>query len=130
MTLKIGEVARRSGLPASTLRYYESIGLLEPPIRVAGRRAYDESALDHLRVIALAQSVGYTLSEIGTLIDGFPAGTPASERWQTSTRSKIEELEQRAADIERMLGLLHHLADDCHCTDLGECAAHWAGKGA
>lgn len=130
MTLKIGEIARRSGLPASTLRYYESIGLLEPPPRVGGQRVYDEAALDRLRVIALAQSVGFSLAQAGLLLDGFPAGTPASERWRSSTRSKIEELETQAADIERMLGLLRHLADDCRCADLRECAAHWEREGA
>ncbi len=130
MTLKIGEVARRSGLPASTLRYYESIGLLDPPPRASGRRIYDETALDRLRVIALAQSVGYSLAEVGVLIDGFPSGTPASERWQASTQSKIDELEAQAADIQRMLGLLRHLASDCRCADLAECAAGWERVGA
>ncbi|MBT5774794.1 MAG: MerR family transcriptional regulator [Dehalococcoidia bacterium] len=129
MTLKIGEVSHRSGLPSSTLRYYESIGLLDPPPRVSGRRVYNEAALDRLRVIALAQSVGFSLAQIGVLLDGFPAGTPASERWRASTRSKIEELEAQATDIERMLGLLRHLETDCRCTDLGECAAGWARKG-
>ena len=129
MTLQIGEVAQRSGLPSSTLRYYESIGLLDPPPRVSGRRVYQEATLDRLRVIALAQSVGFSLTEIGTLLDGFPEGTPASERWRASTRSKIEELEVQAAGIERMLALLRHLESDCRCPSLEECAAYWAGGG-
>ena len=125
MVLSIGEVARETGFPASTLRYYEQIGLLPPPDRIGGRRACSEAAVDRLRVIALARSLDFPLDDVRDLLDGFPAGTPASTRWRESNRTRIAALETQAADIERMLSMLRHLSEDCDCADLAQCARHW-----
>ena len=56
--LAIGEVARRAGIQASALRYYESIGLMPAPRRVSGRRRYDESTVQMLKIVQLAQDRG------------------------------------------------------------------------
>ncbi len=128
MVFSIGEVARETGFPASTLRYYEQIELLPPPARVGGRRVYSEAAVDRLRVIALARSLDFPLDEIRDLLDGFPAGTPASKRWREANRVRIAALEAQTADIERMLGLLRHLSEDCDCAELSECARHWLDR--
>lgn len=122
MTLSIGDVTRETGFPASTLRYYEQIGLLLPPDRVSGRRAFTMEAVDRLHVIALARSLNFSLDEIRELIDGFPSDTRASDRWRVATGTKIEELEEQAANIRRMLGLLRHLAEECDCDSLASCA--------
>lgn len=128
MTFSIGQVAAETGFPASTLRYYEQIGLLTPPERVSGRRVYSEPTVDRLRVIALARSLDFPLDDIRDLLDGFPKGTPASERWREANCSRIEALEAQAADIERMLSLLRHLSEDCDCDDLAQCARHWLDR--
>ena len=73
--LTIGEVARRAGVRASAIRYYEEAGLLEEPERVGGKRRYDEEALRRLALIGGAKRAGFTLGEIRTLLHGFPAGT-------------------------------------------------------
>jgi DNA-binding transcriptional MerR regulator len=125
MPRTIGEVARETGFPASTLRYYEAVGLLPAPRRVGGRRRYEDSDLDRLRVIALARSLDFPLNEIRDLLDGFPAATPASERWRATNRARIAALEAQAARIQRMLGLLRHLSEDCNCPDLAQCARAW-----
>ena len=124
----IGEVARETGFPASTLRYYEQIELLPAPDRVGGRRVYSGAALDRLRVIALARSLDFPLDDIRDLLDGFPAGTPAPERWRSANRSRIAALEAQAADIERMLKMLRHASENCTCADLSECARYWLAR--
>ena len=125
MPMSIGEVARASGFTTSALRYYEEIGLLPAPARVSGRRSYHADVVDRLRVIAL----DFPLEEIRALLDGFPAATPASERWRATAQAQIAQLEARAADIERMLGLLRHLVTDCQCADLASCARSWTERG-
>ena len=74
--LAIGEVARRAGIQPSALRYYESIGLMPAPKRVSGRRRYEESTVQMLKVIQLAQQAGFTVAEIQTLLHGFAPDTP------------------------------------------------------
>ena len=66
--LTIGEISRRAGVAASTVRYYESIGLLPAPERERGQRRYDESVLGKLGFIGVAKEAGFTLPEIAELM--------------------------------------------------------------
>jgi DNA-binding transcriptional MerR regulator len=61
----IGEVARRSGLSTSALRYYERAGLLPPPMRVSKRRVYEQKVLGRIRIILLARHAGFTVKRAG-----------------------------------------------------------------
>lgn len=63
--LDIGEVVKRSGVPASTLRYYEQLGLLQSLGRRGLRRQYDEQVLERLALIGLGRSAGLSLQQIG-----------------------------------------------------------------
>ncbi|MFN8563711.1 MAG: MerR family transcriptional regulator [Anaerolineae bacterium] len=65
--MTISEVARRVGVRTSTLRYYESIGLLPAPKRVSGRRRYDSAVLQRLEIIRTAQQAGFTLAELASV---------------------------------------------------------------
>lgn len=119
-TWLIGDVARRAGIKPSAIRYYERIGLLPEAERVSGWRRYDESALDRLAVIELAQRAGFTLAEIRTLLNGFSPDTAPSARWQELARKKIPEVDEfitRAGGMKRLLeeGL------DCECLSLEQC---------
>jgi MerR family redox-sensitive transcriptional activator SoxR len=118
--LSIGEVARRVGVRTSTIRYYESVGLLQAPARSNGRRAYDGEILDLLRVVRLAQQAGFTLAEIRTLLHGFEPATPASSRWRAVAGRKLGEIAaliERARRRQRLLeGLL-----SCDCSQLADC---------
>jgi MerR family transcriptional regulator, redox-sensitive transcriptional activator SoxR len=118
--LSIGMVARRTGISASTLRYYESAGLLTPPRRVHGRRVYDDGVFDALAIIRLAQRAGFSVADIRTLIRGFDRMTPASARWKALAQRKLDEVTAqiaRAQEMQRLLdGLLH-----CPCDTLEEC---------
>jgi MerR family redox-sensitive transcriptional activator SoxR len=119
--LAIGEVARRAGIRPSALRYYDSIGLLPVAKRLNGRRRYDTSAVQMLRVIQLAQQAGFTVAEIQTLLHGFAPDTPPAARWLPLAQHKIAELDaliERAQQMKRILetGL------NCGCLRLEDCA--------
>lgn len=120
MAMSIGDLARLSGLPTSTIRYYEEIGVLGRPERVNGRRVFDERAADRLLVVTSAQEAGFSLREIRQLFAGFSSETPAGVRWQALATSKLAELETLAARIEVMKSLLREHVR-CGCVDLETC---------
>ena len=119
--LTIGEIARRAGVRASAIRYYEEAGLLEEPERVGGKRRYDEEALRRLALIGGAKRAGFTLGEIRTLLHGFPAGVRAAQRWQALASEKLVEVEGSIARLRETKGLLEE-ALRCECASLDECA--------
>jgi MerR family redox-sensitive transcriptional activator SoxR len=104
--MTIGEVAQRAGLHTSTLRYYESIGLLPPPRRISGQRRYSTDVLQVLAVIQLAKEANFTLEEIYTLLNDSSAQTRPSERWKALAQRKLYEVEQVIAQAEAMKRLL------------------------
>jgi len=119
-TLSIGEVAARAGIKASSIRYYESLGVLPAPERVSGQRRYEPGVLGRLTVIAVAQEAGFSLAEIRELLEGSDSGRP-SERLQTLARSKLPEVESLIVRAEAMKGWLE-AASDCECATLDICA--------
>ena len=119
--LVIGEVARRAGIRPSALRYYESIGLMPAPKRVNGRRRYDESTVQMLKVVQLAQQAGFTVAEIQTLLHGFAPDTPPAARWQPLAQQKIAELDALIVHAQKMK-LILKTGLDCGCLRLEDCA--------
>lgn len=122
----IGEVARRSAVPGSTLRYYESIGLLPPAPRVNGRRRFDESTLQRLAIIQVARQAGFTLGEIRELFLGFPAGTAPAARWDALARRKLDELDEQLARIHAMRQVLRE-GLRCGCPTMEQCTLWMSG---
>jgi MerR family redox-sensitive transcriptional activator SoxR len=124
--MTIGEVARKAGLQPSTLRYYESIGLLQPTQRVGGQRRYTSDVLERLQIIHVAKEAGFTLSEIGTLVSGFSEAEPPSERWKVMAGKKILEVE---ALIEKAQGMRRMLEEglECECLRIDECVMLLSG---
>jgi MerR family transcriptional regulator, redox-sensitive transcriptional activator SoxR len=116
----IGEVAARAGIAASAVRYYERAGLLRAPKRVSGQRAYDETVFETLALIELAQGAGFTVAETKVLLHGFESTTPASQRWRSLARTKLEEITRRIDRAQRMREVLERLLR-CQCDSLGQC---------
>ena len=112
-TYTIGEVARRSGFPASALRYYEGIGLLAPVDRTAaGYRRYDDAALDRLAFVARAKQLGCSLDEITDLValwDGRRCG-PVQQRLHRLVTDRIEDARRQAAELTTLTGQLRAAA--------------------
>jgi|HubBroStandDraft_1064217.scaffolds.fasta_scaffold70778_3 MerR family redox-sensitive transcriptional activator SoxR len=113
--LTIGEVAKKAGLRASAIRFYEKIGLLAKPIRCGGQRRYDPAVLGRLALLQRARDCGFTLEEAGRFFND--CGLP-SERWQRVARKKLAELD---ALTERLAAMRELLQRRCDCVDLDEC---------
>jgi len=118
--LTISEVGNRVGLRPSALRYYEEIGILQPPARVGGQRRYDNAALRRLAVIQRARSLGFSLREIRTLLHEFPTDAPPAERWTTLARQKLVQLATLMSRIKDRESLLQRQGM-CSCKSLDEC---------
>lgn len=104
--MDIAEVARRSGLPASTLRYYEDKGLIVSTGRHGLRRTYAPSVLDQLALIVLGQSAGFTLDEIRAMFSSH--GEPEIDR--EALAAKAEELDATIKRLKAMRNGLRHAA--------------------
>lgn len=120
--LTIGEVARRAGLKTTTLRYYESLGLLPAPARESGQRRYEDSIFQRLALIKLAQRAGLRLAEIHTLLHDFSDATPPAERWQKVTCTKLEEAQVMLRRAQEIMLTVEHTAQ-CQCDSLDMCAS-------
>src|ERR1700704_2698925 len=118
--MKIGDVAHRSGLNASAIRYYESLGLLKPAERVAGQRHYSSEAVDRMLLIRFASGMGITLNEIQLFMDGLRDDTPVGPRWKKLAKRKIREVDQMIQRSQQLKLLLQHLLR-CHCASLEVC---------
>jgi MerR family redox-sensitive transcriptional activator SoxR len=126
--LPIGEVARRAGVRTSTIRYYESVGLLPEPQRVSGgHRRYDASILERLAVLRMAGQAGLTIAEMHLLVAGFEASTPASERWQLLAQTKLKEVEAIIAHAQQTRQILERFLQ-CGCLHLGECLQEYQSE--
>ena len=118
--LRIGEIAGRTGLAPSAIRYYEKLGLLPKPARDGGKRLYDVSVLEWLSLIALAREAGFTMAEIKRLMTGFTPGTRPAARWEELATRKLAEIDAMVARAERMRAVLR-VALDCGCFRLEDC---------
>ena len=118
--LLIGEVARRAGLRPSTIRYYESVGVLPEPERTAGRRRYSPEILRTLAVIGAGQRARLSLDEVRELLTASNGGGAVSERLREIAQRKLPEVD---ALIERSLLVRSWLeaAADCRCPTLDDC---------
>jgi MerR family transcriptional regulator, redox-sensitive transcriptional activator SoxR len=129
--LTISEVARQSGVSATTIRYYERISVLPAPRRAAGRRRYDAAILERLAFIQATQRLGFSLQEIRLLFEQRDAAEPLSERWQALAREKLADVERlirHAREVRQTLigGLRCGCANLHDCIDcvLRQCAEH------
>jgi MerR family redox-sensitive transcriptional activator SoxR len=120
-SLTIGEVARRSGLRPSALRYYEAVGVLPAAVRQHGQRRYDDSILARLAVVRLAQAVGFSVAEMRALVDGFDEVGVDAERWRELAGRKLSEVTALIARAEQMKEVLE-ASLRCGCLTLDTCA--------
>lgn len=105
--LDIAEVADRTGLPASTLRYYEELRLVESVARHGLRRQYEPGVLQRLALITMARSAGFSLGEIAGMFS--PAGKPEIPREELHLRA--ERLEDKAREMVALASIMRHVAD-------------------
>jgi DNA-binding transcriptional MerR regulator len=115
-TMDIGDVTRHSGLPASTLRYYEEKGLICAVGRNGLRRVFDTNVLDRLALISLGRHAGFTLHEIGSMFA--EDGRPRIDRQELA--KKADDLDRTIRKLTAMRDGLRHAAD-CSARSHLEC---------
>jgi DNA-binding transcriptional MerR regulator len=120
--LTIGELARRTGVATSALRYYEEVGLLPPPARVSGQRRYPASAARLVAAILLYSDAGFTIAEQKTLA---VADAKPDDRRQLM-QSKLEELDAHIARAQAARAAISH-GLDCPHEDITQCPNFNAG---
>ncbi|MFI7640802.1 MerR family transcriptional regulator [Nonomuraea sp. NPDC049400] len=124
--MTIGELASRTGVATSALRYWEELGLLPAPARVSGQRRYPPSAVGLVGVVVLLRDVGFTLREIKAFI---ASRSPDGDGWRELYRRKLTELDQRIAQAQvARTAIAHGLA--CPHKDIFECSTFTSGVAA
>ncbi|HCE24810.1 MAG TPA: MerR family transcriptional regulator [Hyphomonas sp.] len=113
--MEISDVAKQSGIPASTLRYYEERGLIRSTGRRGLRRLFDEDVLERLGLISLGRAAGFTLDEIAAMMS---EEGPRIER--AALMSKADELDEKIRQMTIMRDGLGHAAN-CRAPNHMEC---------
>jgi DNA-binding transcriptional MerR regulator len=115
--LTIGELASRTGVATSALRYWEELGLLPAPARVSGQRRYPQSAVEQVGEILLLRDVGFTLRELKALT---AARSSPGDGWRELHQRKLAELDQLIAKAQAArTAIAHGLA--CPHEDVHDC---------
>jgi MerR family redox-sensitive transcriptional activator SoxR len=125
--IPIGELARRSGMAASALRFYEEQGLIESHRSESGRRQFARSALRRVAFVRAAQAVGLTLDQIRAALAGLPNGrTPTQQDWQRLSSAWQPLLDQRIAELTLLRDKLSSCIG-CGCLSLAKCTLYNPG---
>jgi len=120
--MNIGTAAEKSGIPAKTIRYYESIGLIPGAARESnGYRSYGEREVQTLRFISRARRLGFSVKDVGNLLGLWSDQNRVSADVKVLALRHIEEIEARIRELESIRGSLIHLTDKCHGDDRPDC---------
>jgi MerR family copper efflux transcriptional regulator len=120
--MNIGEAAARSGVSAKMIRYYESIGLIQPPARTeAGYRVYASDDVHTLHFIKRARTLGFSVEETRALLALWRDKSRASADVKRFAEAHIRDLEARISELQGMAETLRHLARHCHGDDRPDC---------
>ncbi|MFI6177959.1 MerR family transcriptional regulator [Nonomuraea sp. NPDC051191] len=117
--LTIGELAERTGVATSALRYWEELGLIPEPERVSGQRRYPPSAVELVAAILLLREVGLTLREVKTFL---AVRSEPGDAWRELYRRKLDELDERIARAQvARTAIAHGMA--CPHENVFECSS-------
>jgi MerR family redox-sensitive transcriptional activator SoxR len=119
--LTIAEVAARSGVATSALRFYEDKGLIQAERTTAGHRRYSRAVLRRVAFIVFAQKIGLTLDEIKTELDKLPRNkVPERADWAALSRTWTTRIDERIRELERLRSGLTECIG-CGCLSLDRC---------
>lgn len=125
--LPIGELARRTGLSVSAIRYYESKGLIEPHRTGGNQRRFLRSDIRRLSFVLIAQRLGLSLGEIEAQLARLPQGrTPNARDWASISSAIRDQLDSRIAELERARDNLDGCIG-CGCLSLKSCELYNPG---
>ncbi len=123
-SLSIGQVAQRSGISHTALRFYEDSGLISAERTVGNQRKYPRGVLRRLAFIRTAQRVGLSLEQIRDALDTLPDGrSPTKSDWSRLSNNWRTELDARIEALQRLRDRLTSCIG-CGCLSLRSCALH------
>jgi MerR family redox-sensitive transcriptional activator SoxR len=119
--LTIGDLAARTGLSVSAIRFYETKGLVAPARNRGGQRRYLRSDIRRLSFVLIAQQLGFAIEEIRTALSKLPSGrTPTQKDWETISRNFRGQLDERISRMTRLRDYLDGCIG-CGCLSLNKC---------
>ena len=114
MQLTISELAKTVGVPTTTLRYYERVGLLKPEDRSQGNyRLFGGESVRRLKFIRAAQAIGFTLDDVKTLLGIHDAGTPSCSDVQALIGERLTDIGDRLKDLRHVQQVLRSSLRKC-----------------
>ncbi len=120
--MNIGEASQASGVSAKMIRYYESIGLINAPVRTASNyRVYAEPDVHALKFVRRARDLGFTLDETARLLDLWRDRRRRSATVKAIALDHVTELERKVIEMQEMIRTLRHLAHNCHGDERPDC---------
>jgi MerR family copper efflux transcriptional regulator len=120
--MNIGEIAARSGMPPKTIRYYESVGLIEPAARTdSGYRTYDERDLRILRFIHRARDLGFSVKAVSELLALWRDPRRTSAEVKELAREHVGDIDRKIAELQAMRRAVLDLMDRCHGDERPDC---------
>jgi Cu(I)-responsive transcriptional regulator len=111
--MNIGEVSKKSGLPAKTIRYYEDIGLITPLRDTNGYRSFRESDMHKLAFLCRARALGFTIEDCRNLLALWDDQDRASADVRAIAKDHLEQIERKIADLLDIRDTLSHLVREC-----------------
>jgi len=122
--LSIGQLAERTGLSVSAIRFYETKGLIQPARNAGRHRRYLRSDIRRLSFVLIAQRLGYAIGDIRTHLADLPQGrTPTAKDWEKISRAMRAHLDARIAALTRLRSNLDGCIG-CGCLSLKKCALY------
>jgi Cu(I)-responsive transcriptional regulator len=120
--MNIGEAAEASGVSAKMIRYYESIGLITPPVRTqSGYRVYQDADLHMLRFVKRARTLGFSIEETAALLALWRDKERSSADVKALAMRHVRDLEAKIAELQQMVGTLRHLGRHCQGDGRPDC---------
>ncbi len=120
--MNIGTVSEQTGMPAKTIRYYEEIGLIPPPLRAQnGYRHYQDKDVETLRFIQRSRRLGFSVKDVGNLLALWQDKNRASSDVKLFALQHIKEIEGRIDELESIRQTLIRLTDSCHGDNRADC---------
>lgn len=111
--MNIGDVARRAGLPAKTIRYYEEIDLIAPLRDSNGYRVFEDADLHRLEFLARARSLGFSISECRALMRLYADKSRASSDVKAIAAEHLSQIAAKIAELRAMQSTLSELVEAC-----------------
>jgi MerR family transcriptional regulator, copper efflux regulator len=120
--MNIGAIAKRTGLPAKTIRYYESIGLIPPALRSEGNyRTYSEQDLQTLKFVQRARGLGFSVKDVSRLLTLWQDRRRASAEVRRMAQDHVGEIDRKIEELKGMRRTLTHLIERCHGDSRPDC---------